>query len=83
LGMVLSPCSALKSGLLAFFSFDPHRLRSEFRPMDTVEMQALPEQRWALAGVLLPDSPFTPEVVARLVRITGPLSAAYVSADPR
>jgi hypothetical protein len=35
------------------------------------EMQSLLEQHWTPLGVSLPESAFTPEVVARLIRITG------------
>jgi DNA transposition AAA+ family ATPase len=43
----------------------------EFRPLDPSEMQKLLEQRWTPVGVTLPDEPFAPEVVARLIRMTG------------
>jgi hypothetical protein len=43
----------------------------EFRPLDATEMQELLEQRWTPVGVTLPDEPFTPEVMARLIRMTG------------
>jgi Cdc6-like AAA superfamily ATPase len=43
----------------------------EFRPLDATEMQELLEQRWTPVGVTLPDEPFTPEVIARLIRMTG------------
>lgn len=43
----------------------------EFRPLDAIEMQAMLDRHWRPAGVTLPESPFTPEVVARLIRITG------------
>jgi DNA transposition AAA+ family ATPase len=43
----------------------------EFRPLDATEMQGLLEQRWTPAGVTLPDEPLTPEVIARLIRMTG------------
>ena len=33
-------------------------------------MQALLEQRWTPIGVNLPETSFTPEVIARLIRIT-------------
>jgi hypothetical protein len=42
----------------------------EFRPLDAMEMQALLDRHWTPAGVSLPNSSFTPEVVARLIRIT-------------
>jgi DNA transposition AAA+ family ATPase len=43
----------------------------EFRPLDATEMRELLEQRWTPVGVTLPDEPFTPEVLARLIRMTG------------
>jgi AAA domain len=43
----------------------------EFRPLDATEMQELLEQRWTPIGVTLPDEPFAPEVMARLIRMTG------------
>ena len=43
----------------------------EFRPLTPEEMQSLLERHWSPVGVSLPDSAFTPEVVARLIRITG------------
>lgn len=42
----------------------------EFRPLTLEEMQSLLERHWAPIGVSLPESTFTPEVVARLIRIT-------------
>jgi DNA transposition AAA+ family ATPase len=43
----------------------------EFRPLGAAEVQALLERCWTPPGVTLPDSGLTPEVVARLVRMTG------------
>lgn len=34
------------------------------------ELQSLLEQHWTPAGVSLPEGAFSPEVVARLIRIT-------------
>jgi len=34
-------------------------------------LQELLEQRWTPVGVTLPDEPFAPEVMARLIRMTG------------
>jgi DNA transposition AAA+ family ATPase len=42
----------------------------EFRPLAATEMQKLLERQWTPTGVSLPEGSFTPEVVARLVRIT-------------
>lgn len=43
----------------------------EFRPLDSTEMQELLERRWTPVGVALPDEPLVPEVIARLIRMTG------------
>jgi hypothetical protein len=43
----------------------------EFRPLDATEMRELLEKRWTPVGVTLPDQPFAPEVMARLIRMTG------------
>jgi hypothetical protein len=43
----------------------------EFRPLGAAEVQELLERCWTPPVVTLPDSGFTPVVVARLVRITG------------
>jgi DNA transposition AAA+ family ATPase len=43
----------------------------EFRPLDATEMRELLERRWTPVGVTLPDQPFAPEVIARLIRMTG------------
>jgi DNA transposition AAA+ family ATPase len=43
----------------------------EFRPLDATEMLELLEQRWTPVGVTLQDEPLTPEVIARLIRMTG------------
>ena len=43
----------------------------EFRTLDQTEMQELLEQHWTPAGVKLPNEPFSPEVLARLIRMTG------------
>ncbi len=42
----------------------------EFWPVAPDEMQSLSELHWAPTGVRLPESIFSPEVVARLIRIT-------------
>jgi DNA transposition AAA+ family ATPase len=42
----------------------------EFRPLGDVEMQELFERRWTPAGVRFPEGTLTPEVIARLIRIT-------------
>jgi DNA transposition AAA+ family ATPase len=43
----------------------------EFRPLDSIEMQKLLERQWTPVGVTLPEEPFSPEVTARLIRMTG------------
>jgi DNA transposition AAA+ family ATPase len=43
----------------------------EFRVLDSVEMQKLLEQRWTPVGVILPNEPLAPEVIAKLIRMTG------------
>lgn len=42
----------------------------EFRPLCDVEMQELLERRWTPAGVRFSEGILTPEVIARLIRIT-------------
>jgi len=42
----------------------------EFRPLDSTEMQKLLERHWTPVGVTLPEEPFAPEVMARLIRMT-------------
>jgi DNA transposition AAA+ family ATPase len=42
----------------------------EFRPLGDVEMQELLVRRWTPAGVRFPEGSPTPEVIARLIRIT-------------
>ena len=43
----------------------------EFRPLDANQVQELLAQRWAPAGVKLPDGPLDPDIVASLIRMTG------------
>jgi hypothetical protein len=43
----------------------------EFRPLAANQVQELLAQRWAPAGIKLPDGPLSPEVVASLIRMTG------------
>jgi DNA transposition AAA+ family ATPase len=43
----------------------------EFRALDSVEMQKLLDQRWTPTGVTLPDKPLDPDVIAKLIRMTG------------
>ena len=42
----------------------------EFRPLDSTEMKELLERHWTSVGVTLPEEPFAPEVMARLIRMT-------------
>ena len=61
-----------RSALLAFLSFT--RASASFMSFGrsgAAEVQELLERCWTPPGVTLPDSGFTPEVVARLVRMTG------------
>jgi hypothetical protein len=43
----------------------------EFRSLDPTEMQKLRERHWTPVGVTLPEGPFEPEVMARVLRMTG------------
>jgi len=43
----------------------------EFRPLDSTEMQKLRERHLTPVGLTLPEEPFAPEVMARLIRMTG------------
>jgi DNA transposition AAA+ family ATPase len=43
----------------------------EFRSLDPTEMQKLLERHWTPVGVTLPEEPFAPEVMARVLRMTG------------
>ena len=43
----------------------------EFRPLDSTEMRKLLERHWTPVGVTPPEEPFAPEVLARLIRMTG------------
>jgi len=43
----------------------------EFRPLDSGEMQKLLEQRRTPVGVTLPNEPLAPEVISKLMRMTG------------
>jgi DNA transposition AAA+ family ATPase len=36
-----------------------------------LEMQKLLDQRWTPTGVTLPDQPLDPDVIAKLIRMTG------------
>lgn len=72
LGMVLIGMPGIEKRIARFPQFYSRiGFVHEFRPLDTLEMQTLLERHWRPAGVSLPESPFTPEVVARLIRITG------------
>ena len=43
----------------------------EFRSLDASQVQELLEKRWTPAGVVLPNEPLVPEVIASLIRMTG------------
>jgi DNA transposition AAA+ family ATPase len=43
----------------------------EFRPLVTTEIRRLLAQRWAPAGVNLPEQPWAEEAIAAVIRITG------------
>lgn len=43
----------------------------EFRVLDPTELQELLEKRWTPMSVKLSDIPFSPEVMARVIRMTG------------
>jgi hypothetical protein len=42
----------------------------EFRPFDEAQITKLLEQRWAPAGVTLPNEVFVPEVMVSLIRVS-------------
>jgi DNA transposition AAA+ family ATPase len=71
-GMVLIGMPGIEKRLARFPQFYSRiGFVHEFRPLDATEMQELLEQRWTPVGVTLPDEPFAPEVMARLIRMTG------------
>jgi DNA transposition AAA+ family ATPase len=43
----------------------------EFRPLDSIQMQELLEQRWVPVGVALPDEVLAPDIIASFIRMTG------------
>jgi hypothetical protein len=72
LGMVLIGMPGIEKRIARFPQFYSRiGFVHEFRPLDSLEMQSLLERHWTPSGVILPESPFNPEVIARLVRITG------------
>jgi len=72
LGMVLIGMPGIEKRIARFPQFYSRiGFVHEFRPLDAIEMQALLDRHWTPAGVSLPKSSFTPEIVARLIRITG------------
>jgi hypothetical protein len=71
-GMVLIGMPGIEKRIARFSQFYSRIwFVHEFRPLDATEMQELLEQRWTPVGVMLPDEPFAPEVMARLIRMTG------------
>ena len=70
--MVLIGMPGIENRLARFPQFYSRiRFAHEFGPLDAVEMQRLLDRRWMPTGVTLPYEPFTPEVTARLIRMTG------------
>ena len=43
----------------------------EFRPLDSTQVQDLLEKRWTPDGVVFPNEPLNPEVMASLIRMRG------------
>jgi hypothetical protein len=71
-GMVLIGMPGIEKRIARFPQFYSRiGLVHEFRPLDATEMRELLEKRWTPVGVTLPDQPFAPEVMARLIRMTG------------
>ena len=72
LGMVLIGMPGIEKRIARFPQFYSRiGFVHEFRPLDTLELQSLLDRHWAPSGVILPQGPFSPEVIARLIRITG------------
>ena len=53
----------------------------EFRPLDATEMRELLDRHWTPVGVTLPDEPFAPEVIARLIT-TAELNQGLIGIEP-
>ncbi len=72
LGMVLIGMPGIEKRIARFPQFYSRiGFVHEFRPLDAIEMQALLDRHWTPGRCSLPKSSFTPEIVARLIRITG------------
>ena len=71
-GMVLIGMPGIEKRIARFPQFYPRiGFVHEFRALDSVEMQKLLEQRWTPVGVNLPNEQLPPEVIAKLIRMTG------------
>jgi hypothetical protein len=71
-GMVFVGMPGIEKLIARFPQFDSRiGFVREFRPLDATEMQKLLEQRWTPIGGTLSDEPLTPQVVARLIQMTG------------
>jgi hypothetical protein len=69
-GMVLVGMPGIEKRIARFPQFYSRiEFVHEFRPLDSVEMQKLREQRWTPVGVTLPNEPLAPEVIAKLIRM--------------
>jgi DNA transposition AAA+ family ATPase len=72
MGMILIGMPGIEKRIARFAQLYSHiGFVHEFRPLGAAEVQGLLERFWTPPGVTLPDSGLTPEVVARLVRMTG------------
>ncbi len=72
IGMVLIGMPGIEKRIARFPQFYSRiGFVHEFRPLDSTEMEHLLEKKWTPVGVTLPTAPFSPEVVARLIRMTG------------
>jgi hypothetical protein len=71
-GMVLVGMPGIEKRIARLPQFYAHiGFVHEFRPLDSTEMQKLLERHWTPVGVTLLDDPFAPEIMARLIRMTG------------
>ena len=71
-GMVLIGLPGIETRIARFPQFYSRiGFVHEFRALDSVEMQKLLEQRWTPVGVKLPNEQLPPEVIAKLIRMTG------------
>jgi DNA transposition AAA+ family ATPase len=71
-GMVLIGMPGIEKRIARFSQFYSRiGFAHEFRPLDATEMQELLVTHWTPVGVTLPDISLSPEVMARLIRMTG------------